>query len=1549
MNEIANPYIAGAPVVESSMFFGREDVFRWIERSLAGKYVNHILVLHGQRRVGKTSVLKQIPNFLPKNYIQVFFDLQGRTSTSLDSFLWWLASEIVRTLKKERNIDVTRPERKAFEDPEYLIGEFLPSLRAILGDQILILTFDEFDTLDRPEIQETLARPLIAYLRRLMELEGLNFIFSIGSSGNKLENMQASYTDFFKSALYRKISFLTVDDCHRLITKPVEGVIQYDRKAVERIVEITSGHPYFTQLMCHELFALCQKTGARKIGVENVEAILGDVIERGTVNLKFVWDEASDLEKWILAGLAQLDGGTATPKLGQLLHNQRIRFSDADLNAAVIHLRDKDIITQDNRFVIHLLRMWLLANRPLDRVREELVEVNPIANRYIEIGDEYRDRGQIPQAIESYQQAIQADPGNLRVQSSIGQVYFDAKDYEQAATAFELALQIDDEDVGARTGFCNAVLAQGEAAQTTNQIETAIRFYEKILIVNPAHRDARQRLAEIHQQRAEEALAAGQDDAALGAFNKAMDYAPEDDTLADRYEQVLTQKRAKMSAEWMAKAERAQARQRWEEAAGFIDEALKLDPHNEGLQAKLLEIKDAPHQLKIKGYKQEAEQAIKRGNYEKAIGALEIALLLAPGDESLTSWLETARSNQQNAQLLLIEEQINRATAAGDWEAAIENIQQARKIAPTEEDWDQKITEIVRSQHQAQLSAYREQAESARQAGRWDDAIAALQKYRELEPGEAELESEILAIQQQKHQSEMLALKNLAEKSAKAEKWEEAVQSWEKYLQLQPDDTAEAEKNLQWSRKYAKISADYTNAQETIRKKRYERAIELLQAIIAQDPTYKATSRLLVEAVEANIAVPSWRRVRVWGTVAAAFLLIASVGIGIAWLGQQNLTLPIAKTTNSTATQTSTSSQMVTPSLTPTPTLDPAIQSALDTIQNEEPLYQTSFDDWDSDDSGSNAALVNGKLILTSEDENGATFVLNTYPSDSYVVEFEFSVLGDASSLNEVCLYGAGNGFPLGESYRSFTAEFLPGKDLAVLASFFQYGWLTDTQQGWAEFLPGEDLAASARYVHQLGKDERIATASFDKTRSSVVTLVVLGDKITAFINGQLAYTAQNPAGSVGYVGHFFSAYSQVTCEFDYFKYWDLRELDPAVKTALAAIQREAPLYQTDFGSLAFLISHGKVIKENGKLIVTSEFQKHARAQLYNLASDRFAVEFKLRVLETSPEGHCIFETQNDKEQGHPDWRAISAQFFSNGEATLARYVHPNKWDDFDGAVSRYDISRSNTATIIILGDQIAGFINGKLAYTVLDPAGSAIYTRQSLSANTTIGCEYDDFKIWDLSEYDFSTTTSTTATGQMSFFGSALASITDKTPGYEDDFSNLNSGWQTDRNSNGNESGYQNGAYLISATNGCYSAPFPKNRVFSDFILEMDARFINDDEGAAMIKFWDNGTAHYGVNISPLGWVGFYKNINGMHIPLLETEVPQSSFQSWNTTKHLTLVARQNRMALYANGELIIALADTSSNQGTLDFGVCVDNDGNPLEVLIDNLKIWDIIDLSP
>jgi tetratricopeptide (TPR) repeat protein len=639
MSSLLNPYIAGAPVVEPSMFFGRHDVFQWIEHSLEGKFVNHILVIHGQRRVGKTSVLKQIPNTLPKSYIQVFFDLQGRTSTTLDRFLWWLAREISRVLKQEHGLVVPVPEREAFtSDPEILLTQFLPALQPLLGERKLLLTFDEFDTLEQPDIRETLARPLILTLRRMFELESLSFIFSIGSSGHKLENMQASYTDFFKTALYRKISFLDREDCFQLITRPVSEILEYEPKARQRIYEVTAGHPYFTQLVCHELFSLCQKTGKRSLSAEDVDGILDDVIERGTVNLKFTWDEAPSLEKWMLACLAQppssspLEGGRVLVELQEMLHQQRVRYSDPDFNAALIHLRDKDILSEENRFVIYLLQRWLRKNRPLDRVREELVEVNPIANRYLEIGEEYRSLGQAGKAIESFQKALEVDPLNLKAQVGIAHVHLEKNDHLAAMQAFEKALGIDDEDVTARSGLCDACLALGDAASKALDWDGAREHYRRILAVNPEHSEARQRLAQVYCQQAEIALQQQQYKSALGFFGEALHVTPEDEALQQRIWQFQMLLRDKAITALLTESQGEAAAGQWPAAIERLQGGLQAYPDEPRLQEALAEVLTAQRQAKLVSLRMQAEKLAAAEQWTPALEAWQAYLSFEPPD-----------------------------------------------------------------------------------------------------------------------------------------------------------------------------------------------------------------------------------------------------------------------------------------------------------------------------------------------------------------------------------------------------------------------------------------------------------------------------------------------------------------------------------------------------------------------------------------------------------------------------------------------------------------------------------------------------------------------------------------------------------------------------------------------------------------------------------------------------------------------------------------------------------------------------------------------------
>ena len=228
----------------------------------------------------------------------------------------------------------------------------------------------------------------------------------------------------------------------------------------------------------------------------------------------------------------------------------------------------------------------------------------------------------------------------------------------------------------------------------------------------------------------------------------------------------------------------------------------------------------------------------------------------------------------------LFQKQVDEAIAAGNWEEAIQAVQAAIKFAPKDATWKNKLDEVEAARHQAQLDALRAQAEAARKAQNWDDGHRRARELSQTRTGRRKIQAEIEQLRAEKRASELKAFKAQAEKAAKAEKWDEAVGAWESYLALEPEDGAGVEGKLQHARKYAKIAGDYAEAQDAIRKKRYGRAIELLQGIIAQEPTYKSTSRLLVEAVEANKAIPFWRRPWVLPAVGVVALAVLGVFFG---------------------------------------------------------------------------------------------------------------------------------------------------------------------------------------------------------------------------------------------------------------------------------------------------------------------------------------------------------------------------------------------------------------------------------------------------------------------------------------------------------------------------------------------------------------------------------------------------------------------------------------------------------------------------------------------
>jgi ABC-type branched-subunit amino acid transport system substrate-binding protein len=380
MSDIVNPFIAGNPVTGPEMFFGREDVFQFIRQSLIGQHRDNVIVLYGQRRTGKTSVLYQMPSYLDGRYLCVFLDMHGFALEGLAGFLWELANHILRILRRDYQLQLPLPNRSEFlTDPRSCFeNEFLTHVQSLIGERHILLMLDEAVYLHERVQTGKLEPEIFEYMRHLMQhYEWLNFLFSLGSG---LEEMEKEYAFLFNGGLYKKISFLNHKAARDLITQPVKDYYQVGPAAVERIYGITSGHPYYMQLVCHCLFN-CWQQRMSHIEVEDVDEVLNEVVERGSAVLKYGWEELTAGEKTIVAGMAAAMGESNRAIDAEEIHRAWRRYNfiipQGEMTKAIRSLIARDVILGQEKyaFTVDLQRSWVQKYRRIEWVKEETADL----------------------------------------------------------------------------------------------------------------------------------------------------------------------------------------------------------------------------------------------------------------------------------------------------------------------------------------------------------------------------------------------------------------------------------------------------------------------------------------------------------------------------------------------------------------------------------------------------------------------------------------------------------------------------------------------------------------------------------------------------------------------------------------------------------------------------------------------------------------------------------------------------------------------------------------------------------------------------------------------------------------------------------------------------------------------------------------------------------------------------------------------------------------------------------------------------------------------
>jgi hypothetical protein len=267
------------------------------------------------------------------------------------------------------------------EDPAGIFQRhFLPSVRKELPKETnIVLIFDEFEALQDLVDDGILPATLFTFFRHLMQHEpGLSFIFA---GTHKLEEMGSDYWSvLFNIALYRHVGYLSDDAARHLIKEPVAPAVIYDDLAVEKILQVTAGHPYFLQLVCYTLVNRANAQKKTYITISDVNSSVEEMLRLGEVHFAYLWQRSSFVERALLAAASHLVSNEKPflpADLVQYLQPYRIQLEPAEVTKGLHNLVEREIFLEvrerGKKFYdmrIGLVGIWVSLNKSLSRLHD---------------------------------------------------------------------------------------------------------------------------------------------------------------------------------------------------------------------------------------------------------------------------------------------------------------------------------------------------------------------------------------------------------------------------------------------------------------------------------------------------------------------------------------------------------------------------------------------------------------------------------------------------------------------------------------------------------------------------------------------------------------------------------------------------------------------------------------------------------------------------------------------------------------------------------------------------------------------------------------------------------------------------------------------------------------------------------------------------------------------------------------------------------------------------------------------------------------------------
>ncbi len=512
-----NPYVAGNAVGGSPAFIGRSDILQHVYDILKSPQHNAIL-LHGQRRIGKTSILGELETQLQQAgfFCPVFFDLLGKAHQPVEQVITELANKICDVLGKEK-------PQLGNEPKTYFHQIWLPNLLKNEKNG-LVLLFDEFDALDDDLAKQTRTE-FFYYLRELVTLnrEKLNFVFVIGRNVGDLTQIALS---LFKEIPTQKVSLLNQEDTFKLIALAESNEMLWPKKSKNKVWELTQGHPYLTQQVCYCVWEALHKdniTKTPKVSSKQIEQAIPIVLERSEGAINWLWGGLEAAQKVFISALAAASDKkkiVTQEQLNNLLFTIGLKISVPALADAPKSLQDSwDLIKAEKngyRFKVELLRRLFGKYKQLHSLKNELNRLEPEANNYYQESLQLYEDKKLDEALDTLGRVLRLNPNHIEASQLQANILLEQGKLEEAAN--KLKKLFEDHPDEARPLLVQTLW---NVAQFAKREGEQLKFYEEILQFYNNHIDAKKEIRKIWKRRAERALRVDDCKEAINAYQQA--------------------------------------------------------------------------------------------------------------------------------------------------------------------------------------------------------------------------------------------------------------------------------------------------------------------------------------------------------------------------------------------------------------------------------------------------------------------------------------------------------------------------------------------------------------------------------------------------------------------------------------------------------------------------------------------------------------------------------------------------------------------------------------------------------------------------------------------------------------------------------------------------------------------------------------------------------------------------------------------------------------------------------------------------------------------